>query len=70
MSLTLATPTSFPAFPFHPYDIQLSLMRHLYENIENRRVTVVESPTGTVSTYDDAARKNALLTIISFHPVG
>ncbi|KIP08638.1 hypothetical protein PHLGIDRAFT_103970 [Phlebiopsis gigantea 11061_1 CR5-6] len=50
MSLTLPTPEMFPAFPFLPYDIQLSLMRHLYENIENRRVTVVESPTGTGKT--------------------
>lgn len=50
MSLTLSTPETFPAFPFLPYDIQLSLMRHLYENIEHRRVTVVESPTGTGKT--------------------
>lgn len=48
MSLGLNTPQAFPAFPFLPYDIQLLLMRHLYENIEARRVTVVESPTGTV----------------------
>ncbi|GJE94647.1 DNA repair helicase [Phanerochaete sordida] len=50
MTLNLPTPSSFPAFPFTPYDIQLGLMRHLYENIENRRVTVVESPTGTGKT--------------------
>lgn len=49
MSLKLTTPESFPGFPFLPYDIQLTLMQHLYENIENRRVTVIESPTGTVS---------------------
>lgn len=28
-SLTLATPDSFPAFPFQPYDIQLALMKVL-----------------------------------------
>ena len=48
MALELPTPDTYPAFPFLPYEIQLSLMRHLYENIERRRVTVVESPTGTV----------------------
>lgn len=48
--LSLPTPDSFPAFPFLPYEIQLDLMRHLYENIESRRVTIVESPTGTVSS--------------------
>lgn len=48
-ALRLTTPTSFSAFPFLPYEIQLDLMRHLYENIESRRVTIVESPTGTVS---------------------
>lgn len=48
MSLSLETPKSFSSFPFLPYDIQLSLMQHLYESIETRRVTVVESPTGTV----------------------
>ena len=54
MSLNLPTPASFPAFPFAPYDIQLGLMQHLYENIEGRRVTVVESPTGTVNMLCDA----------------
>jgi hypothetical protein len=47
--LTLPTPDAFPAFPYDtPYPIQVRLMRHLYESIENERVTVVESPTGTV----------------------
>lgn len=50
MSLSLPTPSTFPAFPFTPYDIQLGLMQHLYENIEHKRVTVVESPTGTGKT--------------------
>lgn len=48
--LSLPTPDTFSAFPFLPYEIQLELMRHLYENIEGRKVTIVESPTGTVST--------------------
>lgn len=50
MALHLQTPDGFPAFPYDtPYSIQTELMRHLYEAIENRAVTIVESPTGTVS---------------------
>lgn len=51
LTLTLPTPSSFPAFPYaSPYPIQLELMRHLYEAIESRSVAVVESPTGTGKT--------------------
>ncbi|KAF8967073.1 helicase C-terminal domain-containing protein [Flammula alnicola] len=51
MELYLPTPVEFPAFPYDPpYDIQTSLMRHLYESIEQRKVTIVESPTGTGKT--------------------
>ncbi|KAI0688447.1 DNA repair helicase [Cytidiella melzeri] len=50
VDLALPTPESFPAFPFLPYEIQLELMRHLYEKIEGRHVTIVESPTGTGKT--------------------
>ncbi|KAL0576051.1 ATP-dependent DNA helicase chl1 [Marasmius crinis-equi] len=51
MSLTLPTPDQFPAFPYSPpYEIQVDLMRHLYTSIENRQVTIVESPTGTGKT--------------------
>lgn len=50
MDLHLQTPEAFPGFPYEsPYSIQADLMRHLYESIENRAITVVESPTGTVS---------------------
>ena len=39
--LTLATPTRFDAFPYEkPYDIQLQLMRHLYEAIESRSLAM------------------------------
>ena len=49
MELELTTPDEFPIFPYvPPYDIQLDLMRHLFSAIENRKVAVVESPTGTV----------------------
>lgn len=48
MSLKLETPNDFPAFPFQPYEIQLRLMQHLYASIEDKKVTIVESPTGTV----------------------
>jgi chromosome transmission fidelity protein 1 len=49
--LELRTPDSFPAFPYDPpYDIQTSLMKHLYTSIEKKHVTVIESPTGTGKT--------------------
>ncbi|KDR82649.1 hypothetical protein GALMADRAFT_57427 [Galerina marginata CBS 339.88] len=51
MDLHLSTPSEFPAFPYDPpYEIQTLLMRHLYESIEERKVTIVESPTGTGKT--------------------
>ncbi|OCH93459.1 DNA repair helicase [Obba rivulosa] len=50
LSLKLATPSNFPAFPFAPYDIQLSLMKHLYSSIEDRKIAILESPTGTGKT--------------------
>ncbi|QRW20304.1 DNA repair helicase RAD3 [Rhizoctonia solani] len=46
-SLHLPTPESFPAFPFQPYDIQLELMKSLYTALEDRKIAVLESPTGT-----------------------
>ncbi|KAJ7695957.1 helicase C-terminal domain-containing protein [Mycena rosella] len=51
ISLTLPTPSEFPAFPYSPpYPIQVDLMRHLYESIEQKKVAIVESPTGTGKT--------------------
>ncbi|KAI0036475.1 DNA repair helicase [Vararia minispora EC-137] len=51
LELRLETPNSFPKFPYNlPYDIQVSLMRHLYTSIENRKVAIIESPTGTGKT--------------------
>ncbi|KAE9405765.1 DNA repair helicase, partial [Gymnopus androsaceus JB14] len=42
---------TFPAFPYpKPYAIQSELMRHLYQAIEDKKVTVIESPTGTGKT--------------------
>ncbi|KAJ3847929.1 helicase C-terminal domain-containing protein [Lentinula lateritia] len=50
-TLILPTPEIFSAFPYTPpYNIQAQLMQHLYEAIENRKVTVIESPTGTGKT--------------------
>ncbi|KAJ3002330.1 hypothetical protein NUW54_g5905 [Trametes sanguinea] len=48
--LMLTTPDTFSAFPFKPYDIQLDLMRHVYSSVENGKVTIAESPTGTGKT--------------------
>ncbi|WVQ69797.1 uncharacterized protein L199_008017 [Kwoniella botswanensis] len=43
----LPTPTSFP-FPYpKPYDIQLQLMQVVFRAIEDGKIGIVESPTGT-----------------------
>lgn len=50
MSLDLPTPDEFIAFPYKPpYDIQTTLMQHVYSAIERKKIAIVESPTGTVS---------------------
>ena len=57
MDLELRTPEDFPAFPYQPpYSIQVDLMRHLYTSLEKKAVTIVESPTGTVSTLNERPR--------------
>ncbi|OCF40610.1 chromosome transmission fidelity protein 1 [Kwoniella heveanensis CBS 569] len=44
---SLPTPESFP-FPYpKPYDIQLQLMQTVFRAIEDGRIAIVESPTGT-----------------------
>ncbi|KAF8558368.1 DNA repair helicase [Imleria badia] len=49
--LVLPTPERFSAFPYDPpYSIQTDLMKHVYSSIEQRHVTIVESPTGTGKT--------------------
>ncbi|KAG8817056.1 ATP-dependent DNA helicase chl1 [Serendipita sp. 399] len=51
MSLALPTPNAFPIFPYStPYKIQLDLMRHLFAAIEEEKLAIVESPTGTGKT--------------------
>lgn len=42
-------PETFP-FPFKPYSIQDQFMRSLYTVIENRKIGIFESPTGTGKT--------------------
>lgn len=39
---------AFP-FPFKPYDIQEKFMKELYVTLENQKLGIFESPTGTVS---------------------
>src|SRR5690349_25153873 len=34
-------------FPFKPYDIQSNFMKSLYSVLENRKIGIFESPTGT-----------------------
>lgn len=43
----LSPPNDFE-FPFTPYDIQHNFMKALYTTIENRKMGIFESPTGTV----------------------
>ncbi|WVO14193.1 hypothetical protein L204_101825 [Cryptococcus depauperatus] len=44
---SLQTPESFP-FPYpKPYDIQLDLMQTVFQAIEDKKIAIVESPTGT-----------------------
>ncbi|KAF9292632.1 DEAD H (Asp-Glu-Ala-Asp His) box helicase 11 [Mortierella alpina] len=45
---SLPTPVSFPAFPYPtPYAIQTDFMQQLFECIDQRKVGIFESPTGT-----------------------
>lgn len=48
-SKTLDCPDTYP-FPFTPYDIQYEFMRAMYSVIENRKIGIFESPTGTGKT--------------------
>jgi len=43
----LVTPEEFP-FPFTPYLIQQDFMKHLYRALEDGKLGIFESPTGTV----------------------
>ena len=47
VEVKVEVPHAFP-FPFQPYDIQLDLMRKLYEALELGKIGIFESPTGTV----------------------
>lgn len=40
---------TFP-FPFKPYDIQEKFMKELYFTLEQQKLGIFESPTGTVSS--------------------
>lgn len=44
----LVPPSNF-SFPFKPYKIQHDFMSNLYKAIENKKLGIFESPTGTVS---------------------
>lgn len=44
----LETPSTF-LFPFTPYGIQQDFMTEIYSAIENKKLGIFESPTGTVS---------------------
>ncbi|KAG0052493.1 DEAD H (Asp-Glu-Ala-Asp His) box helicase 11 [Gryganskiella cystojenkinii] len=44
----LAVPDTFPAFPYPtPYSIQTDFMRQLFQCIDQRKIGIFESPTGT-----------------------
>lgn len=42
----LTIPKDF-SFPFQPYPIQVDLMKHVFNAIEQKKIAIVESPTGT-----------------------
>lgn len=47
---------AFP-FPFAPYPIQQQLMQAIFDAIEERKIGIFESPTGTVSSGAEALRR-------------
>lgn len=47
---TLEIPESFE-FPFTPYPIQNDFMKNLYSLLEEKKLGIFESPTGTVSYF-------------------
>ncbi len=64
-------PGYFP-FPFAPYDIQEKFMRHLYFAIQEKKIGIFESPTGTVRMMDwtglfdwELAHSNLIRTLCS-----
>ena len=62
--LVLPTPERFPAFPYDPpYSIQTDIMKHVYSSIEQKHVTIVESPTGTVRAQSVASVSSDSLTL-------
>ncbi|KAF2344104.1 hypothetical protein FHG87_025139, partial [Trinorchestia longiramus] len=46
MSQKLVPPDDF-SFPFPPYDIQLELMKKVFMALEEEKLAIFESPTGT-----------------------
>lgn len=36
--------------PYEPYNIQIRFMKELYDTLQNKKVGIFESPTGTVSS--------------------
>jgi len=45
------TPLKIPeefSFPFQPYQIQVDFMKALFSALDNKRLGIFESPTGTV----------------------
>ena len=57
---TLATPKSFP-FPYpRPYDIQLDLMRTVFQAIEERKIAIVCTFTASSLIYTVCVEMNAV----------
>jgi Rad3-related DNA helicase len=44
--MALPDRTTFPAFPYRPYEIQQEFMEELYKCIETGCIGLFESPTG------------------------
>lgn len=41
----------FSAFPFKPYSIQIDFMNALYQSLNQGGISMLESPTGTISLF-------------------
>ncbi|SCV71178.1 BQ2448_2766 [Microbotryum intermedium] len=52
------------SFPYTAYSIQQELMQHLYASLARSQVTVIESPTGTVSAGKSLSLISASLTFL------
>lgn len=59
----LDSPSKF-LFPFTPYGIQHEFMTKLYSVLENKKLGIFESPTGTVSVNKKLLSTHLIISIL------